>query len=99
VNTSRIGFAACTVLITLMASAAVAAEQPACSIDSDCAKEEFCDTTPQCPGENVSGVCAARPQLCTMDYRPVTGCDGKEYPNACAAASAGQPHSGAAAEK
>ena len=92
----RLAFAAC---LALLALAAQAQEQPACSVDSDCAQGEFCNTSPACPGEDVSGVCMAIPQLCTMDYNPVAGCDGKKYANACAAASAGQSNTGAAGEE
>ena len=38
---------------------------------------------------DAAGVCTVKPQICTMDYRPVCGCDDNTYPNACAAAGAG----------
>lgn len=36
-----------------------------------------------------AGVCAEKPIVCAMGYRPVCGCDGATYPNACSAAGAG----------
>lgn len=55
-----------------------------------CPEGQFCDLPAgMCEGADLEGVCADRPEVCTRDYRPVCGCNGKTYGNDCERRRAG----------
>jgi hypothetical protein len=56
-----------------------------------CADGQYCkyDVGAMCGAADQGGRCEPLPQACPQVYRPVCGCDGQTYGNACEAAAAG----------
>ena len=55
-----------------------------------CGEGQFCELPAgQCQVADSQGTCEFQPQMCTRDYRPVCGCDGRTYGNDCDRQSAG----------